>query len=150
MYRAILENLEGNLWELVDDINQDTRMGLKELREALGGRKATVNYSGDGRMYANLPLVSFEFDQTDSAADIKHRIESRSMNITGAANLAGSIKDRINSAKNRIAQVSANTDGALAKLNDAADSGDKLAKQIESEAADLLSQLGQFSNGAPE
>jgi len=72
------------------------------------------------------------------------------MSITDAGKLAGTIKDRINAAKTRIAQVSANTDGALAKLNDAADTGDKIAKQIETEAEDLLAQIGQFTNGGPE
>jgi hypothetical protein len=75
--------------------------------------------------------------------------EQTAMSITGAANLAGTIKNRIDAAKQRIAQVSANTDGALAKLNDAADTGDKIAKQIETEADDLLAQIGQFSNGGP-
>jgi hypothetical protein len=76
--------------------------------------------------------------------------EKPSMSITGAANLAGTIKDRINAAKAKVAQVSQNTDSALAKLNDAADTGDKIAKQIEAEADDLLAQIGQFSNGGPE
>jgi hypothetical protein len=76
--------------------------------------------------------------------------ETSSMSITGAANLAGTIKDRINAAKAKVAQVSQNTDSALAKLNDAADTGDKIAKQIEAEADDLLAQIGQFSNGGPE
>ncbi len=84
------------------------------------------------------------------AAELPKPSRDRSMSITGAANLAGTIKDRINAAKNRIAQVSANTDGALAKLNDAADTGDKIATQIEAEASDLLAQIGQFSNGGPE
>ena len=73
----------------------------------------------------------------------------QNMSITGAANLAGTIKIRIDAAKQRIASVAANTDGALAKLNDAADTGDKIAKQIEAEADDLLAQIGQFSNGGP-
>lgn len=76
--------------------------------------------------------------------------ERTKMSITGAANLAGTIKDRINAAKAKVAQVSQNTDSALAKLNDAADTGDRIAKQIEAEADDLLAQIGQFSNGAPE
>jgi hypothetical protein len=70
--------------------------------------------------------------------------------ITGAANLAGTIKDRINAAKAKVAQVSQNTDNALAKLNDAADTGDRIAKQIETEADELLAQIGQFTNGGPE
>lgn len=125
-------------------------MGLRELRDALNGRKATVNYSGEGRMYANLPKVSFEVHPDDTAVDIKLRIESREMNITGAANLAGTIKSRIDAAKSKIAKVSENTDNALTKLNAAADHGDKIAKQIETEADDLLSQIGQLSNMPPE
>ena len=83
----------------------------------------------------------------DPAPEIKS--EPRTMSITGAAGLAGTIKDRINAAKAKVAQVSANTDQALAKLNDAADTGDRIAKQIEAEADDLLAQIGQFSNRGP-
>lgn len=72
------------------------------------------------------------------------------MSITDAGKLAGTIKDRINAAKGRIASVSANVDGSLAKLNDAADTGDKIARQIEKEASDLLAEIGQFDNGGPE
>ena len=80
---------------------------------------------------------------------IRQTTEKPNMSITDAGKLAGTIKDRINTAKQRIAQVSANTDGALAKLNDAADTGDKIAKQIEKEASDLLAEIGQFDNGGP-
>jgi hypothetical protein len=75
--------------------------------------------------------------------------EILTMSITDAGKLATDIKARIQAAKDRIASVSANTDTALAKLNDAADTGDKIAKQIEKEADDLLAQIGQFDNGGP-
>ena len=71
------------------------------------------------------------------------------MSITGANNLAGSIKDKIAAAKARVANVTQNTDLALAKLHEAADAADQVNKSIEAEAAGLLAELGQFTNGAP-
>jgi hypothetical protein len=127
---------------------------LDKVRQALGGKKATVNYGPQGETYVNLPEKSIRVLPTDTVDDIKAKLanpfERKSMSITDAGKLAGTIKDRINAAKSRIAQVSANTDGALARLNDAADTGDRIAKQIESEAADLLAEIGQFTNGGPE
>lgn len=128
--------------------------GLEKIRQALGGKQSTVNFGPKGETYLNLPEKSIQVLPTDTVEDIKAKLqnpfEKKSMSITDAGKLAGTIKDRINAAKSRIAQVSANTDGALAKLNDAADTGDRIAKQIESEAADLLAEIGQFSNGGPE
>jgi hypothetical protein len=76
--------------------------------------------------------------------------ETKPMNVTGAGYLAGSIKQKIQAAKDRIAKVHATTDAALAKMNAAADTGDQIAKAIDDEANGLLAELGQFSNGAPE
>jgi hypothetical protein len=75
--------------------------------------------------------------------------ETRPMSITGAGYLAGSIKQKIQAAKDRIANVHATTDAALAKMNQAADAGDQIAKAIDDEANGLLAELGQFSNGGP-
>ncbi len=127
---------------------------LDKIRQAIGGRKSTVNYGPNGETYLNIEGKSVEVRPTDTPSDIKAKLENpferKPMSITDAGKLAGTIKDRINTAKQRIAQVSANTDGALAKLNDAADTGDKIAKQIEKEASDLLAEIGQFTNGGPE
>jgi hypothetical protein len=127
---------------------------LDKVRQALGGKRATVNYGPRGETYVNLPEKSIEVLPHDTVEDIKAKLanpfEKKQMSITDAGKLAGTIKDRINTAKQRIAQVSANTDGALAKLNDAADTGDKIAKQIEKEASELLAEIGQFDNGGPE
>jgi hypothetical protein len=75
--------------------------------------------------------------------------ENRPMSITGANYLAGSIKQKIQAAKDRIANVHAATDAALTKMNAAADTGDQIAKAIDDEATGLLAELGQFSNGGP-
>lgn len=128
--------------------------GLEKIRQALSGAKATVNYGPSGETFVNLTDKSIQVLPTDTVDDIKAKLSNPfesngAMSITDAGKLAGTIKDRINAAKTRIAQVSANTDGALAKLNDAADTGDKIAKQIEAEAEDLLAQIGQFTNGGP-
>ena len=151
-------SLQSELSETVDRLNfweHKIRMnGLDKIRRALGGKKSTVNFGPGGETFVNLPEVSIEVLPTDTVEDIKAKLanpfEKKQMSITGAANLAGTIKNRIDAAKERIAKVAANTDGALAKLHDAADTGDKIAKQIETEADDLLAQLGQMSNGGPE
>jgi hypothetical protein len=94
-------------------------------------------------------LLAAAMEQINNATQPPPLPETPSMSITGAANLAGTIKDRINAAKAKVAQVTQNTDQALAKLNDAADTGDRIAKQIETEADELLREIGQFSNGGP-
>jgi hypothetical protein len=149
--------LKQELSESVDYLNfweRQIRMHtLDKIRQAIGGRKSTVNYGPNGETYLNIEGKSVEVRPTDTPADIKAKLqnpfERKPMSITGAAALAGTIKDRINAAKAKVAQVTQNTDNALAKLNDAADTGDKIAKQIEAEADDLLSQIGQFTNGGP-
>lgn len=120
MYQAILDRIESELLFLADDINESHRMGQADLR---------------ARQLLERALATMATTKPEPQ-----------MSITGAANLAGTIKDRINAAKAKVAEVTANTDGALAKLNEAADRGDKIAKQIEAEADDLNSQLGQFTN----
>jgi hypothetical protein len=95
-------------------------------------------------------LLAAAMEQINNATQPPPLPETPSMSITGAANLAGTIKDRINAAKAKVAQVTQNTDQALAKLNDAADTGDRIAKQIETEADELLKEIGQFSNMPPE
>jgi predicted nucleic acid-binding Zn-ribbon protein len=71
------------------------------------------------------------------------------MSITGAHVLSASIKDKIQAAKDRIAKTNTNTDAALAKFNNAADVADQVSKSIETEADDLMAELGQFTNGGP-
>jgi hypothetical protein len=151
-------SLQSELSETVDRLNfweHKIRMnGLEKIRRALGGRQSTINYGPKGETFVNLPEKSIEVLPTDTVDDIKAKLanpfEKKTMSITDAGKLAGTIKDRINAAKGRIASVSANVDGSLAKLNDAADTGDKIAKQIEQEASDLLAEIGQFTNGGPE
>jgi hypothetical protein len=94
-------------------------------------------------------LLAAAMEQINNATQPPPLPQENPMSITGAANLAGTIKDRINAAKAKVAQVTQNTDNALAKLNDAADTGDRIAKQIETEADELLREIGQFSNGGP-
>jgi hypothetical protein len=152
--REFLYRFEDEINRARQEINEKYHMGLKEIREALMGQKSTINYGPDGKAYLNIDGRPVEVMPTDTPDDIKAKLhnpfEKRAMSITDAGKLAGTIKDRINTAKQRIAQVASNTDGALAKLNDAADTGDKIAKQIEKEASDLLAEIGQFTNGGPE
>ena len=131
---SFYEHFEDRLNLAVTDIN----MGFKRFQPgSLHNRPFSFR---DRHMPEEiLPRVAFFTDPT---------IEI-SMSITGAANLAGTIKERIEAAKAKVAQVSQNTDNALAKLNAAADHGDRIAKQIETEADDLVAQIGQFSNMPP-
>jgi len=145
----------------VYDTNRETpEMSAYELREALkgipGSEDLTIGRADNGNQIIHIGDKTLEVSPMASNDEIILalqnpfiRTENTKMAITDAGKLATSIKDRIQAAKDRVAAVSANTDQALKKLNDAADTGDKIAKQIEAEADDLHSQLGQFSNGGP-
>ena len=153
MYQFILDHIESELLIAVDEEN----MGLKDIREGLVlspflDARTDVSESPQGCRLKFLDKT-LNIGRGESQEQINQKLDTlpqrqaeQRMSITGAAGLAGTIKDRINAAKDKIAQVTANTDGALAKLNDAADRGDRIAKQIEQEAEDLNSQLGQFTN----
>jgi ABC-type transporter Mla subunit MlaD len=139
---SFFDQLEDRLNLAVYDTNQDYRMDIP------GVLSTSIGHT---KRFLHLADRTVEVPLTATADEIRAALQdTTTMSITGAANLAGTIKDRINAAKAKVAQVSANTDSALAKLNDAADTGDKIAKQIEAEAEDLLAQIGQFSNGGPE
>jgi hypothetical protein len=156
--KSLLFRLEEELDQAVIDIN----MGLKEiqrslrLRPFLDKRAKLLDDNSGWELNTiagdKIPLGRNEpIEQIDAKLDHLFQGKARKpMSITGAANLAGTIRDRIEAAKAKVAQVSANTDTALGKLNDAAETGNKIAKQIEAEADDLLSQIGQFTNGGPE
>lgn len=160
--REFFHQLEDEINRARYEIDEKYHMGLHDLRKALWSVPSTVPVSitnhGDISVYVvgdkeiTAPSVRpIEEVAAEYLRDLNPFDEKRAiMSITDAGKLAGTIKDRINAAKTRIAQVSANTDGALAKLNDAADTGDKIAKQIEKEASDLLAEIGQFDNGGPE
>lgn len=152
----ILDSIADSLKLATIDENWKNRVGRQsELRARFNAPDLTIRFQGpfqiieiDGQ---EITLGAMATDEQIAAEIAKVRPTNEiDMSITDAGKLAGTIKDRINAAKTRIAQVSANTDGALAKLNDAADTGDKIAKQIEKEASDLLAEIGQFSNGGPE
>lgn len=72
------------------------------------------------------------------------------MTVTGAGFLGGSIKAKIQAAKDRIAAGHSEIDAALSKLDSAAEQSAKLARSISDEADSLLADIGQFTNGAPE
>ena len=141
--RAFFYQLEDEINRARQEINE-RHMAVeyeKPLSESIGHESRFLHYAD---RTIEVPLDAKIREPLQNPFEIE-----QNMSITGAANLAGTIKSRIDAAKQRIASVAANTDGALAKLNDAADTGDKIAKQIEAEADDLLAQIGQFSNGGP-
>ena len=156
-----LEWLAARLLIAVYDTNRESEaMSVQALKSALadipGSQELTINYAPNGNQLITIDGKTLEVGPMASNDEIRLalqnpfvRTENTKMAITDAGKLATSIKDRIQAAKDRVAAVSANTDNALKKLNDAADTGDKIAKQIEAEADDLHAQLGQFSNGGP-
>jgi hypothetical protein len=156
---SILDAVEDSLKPGIAYENWKNRVGRQtELRVKFNAPDLTVRQQGPFQVINveghEITLGAYATDE-QIAAEI-NRVRSRppplpetNMSITGAANLAGTIKDRINAAKAKVAQVTQNTDNALAKLNDAADTGDRIAKQIETEADELLREIGQFSNGGP-
>jgi hypothetical protein len=152
----ILDALEDSLKLATVDENWKHRVGRQtELRARFNAPDLTIRYMGHFQI---INLEGHEItigalandDQIAAEINKLRQTGTPNMSITGAANLAGTIKDRINAAKAKVAQVSQNTDNALAKLNDAADTGDRIAKQIVAEADGLLAEIGQFSNGGPE
>ena len=148
----------------VHDTNREFRaLSVQDLKEKLrdipGIENLSMFYRAGRQMFALNGYVA-ETDPNATVAEIESAIRTalllpklelmKQMPITDAGKLASDIKSRIQAAKDRIASVSSNTEAALAKLNDAANTGDQIAKQIDAEASDLLAQIGQFSNGSPE
>ena len=159
----ILDSLADSLKLATIDENWKNRVGRQsDLRAKFNAPDLTIRFQGPFQIInfegqeitigalANDDQIAAEIERVRGPRPPPLPAEKPKMSITDAGKLAGTIKDRINAAKGRIAQVAANTDGALAKLNDAADTGDKIAKQIEKEASDLLAEIGQFTNGGPE
>lgn len=71
------------------------------------------------------------------------------MSITGASHLSSSIKDMIAQAKARVADAHSKIGDAVDNLGSAAGQAEKIAAAINAEADDLMSGIGQFSNGGP-
>jgi hypothetical protein len=140
-------------------------MSVYELKMALrnipGISGLTVGYAANGNQLITIAGKTVEVGPMASNDEIALALKSSfvrnepskeitAMSITGATHLADQIKAKIQAAKDRMAQTSANTDTALAKLNSAADAAEAVNKSIAAEADDLLAQIGQFTNGAPE
>jgi hypothetical protein len=131
------------------------------LRSVPGSETLTMKLEG-GKQVFTLNGVSAAVGCSASDSEIETAIrsairlppvnitEAKPMSITGAAYIAGSIKAKIEAAKARVAQVGANIDAGVTKLNSIADQGDQIAKTINAEADALSAELGQFSNGAPD
>lgn len=79
----------------------------------------------------------------------KTSLEEITMSITGASYLSTSIKDMIADAKAGVAAAHAKIGGAVDNLKSAAVQATSIATAIQSEADDLMSGLGQFTNGGP-
>lgn len=154
----ILDNLTQALNLATIEENWKYRVGRQtDLRIKFNEPTLTMRSDGhfliiniDGQDQITIGSMATDEQIGAEIARIRNVTEKPTMAITDAGKLAANIKDRINSAKARIASVNTNIDNGLAKLNDAADTGDKIAKQIETEAEDLLAQIGQFHNGGPE
>lgn len=136
-------------------------MSVYELKQALfdipGIDNLTLGYAPDGNQIITLGDKQLEVSPMASNDEIRAalsnpfvRTENTRMSITGATHLADSIKAKIQAAKDRMANATTNTDAALAKLNVAADAADQVSNSIAKEADDLMAQIGQFSNGAPQ
>lgn len=163
---TLLDELEAQLKQAVFDINEEWRqMGVADLKDRLrkvvGIHTLTVQ---PGSVVINNQTIPIGAAATDDeiAAAIQANITkingiistttttvTRPMSITGAHTLSASIKDKIQAAKDRMAQSSAKTDNALKKFHNAVDVADNVSQSIETEADDLMKELGQFTNGGP-
>lgn len=145
-------------------------MGLRNIKSALshvpGIDSLQMQYGPQGSQIFIMGDVKIRLPADATPADIEAALASPGtaallavplslmpglsvMSITGATHLADSIKAKIQAAKDRMAQATANTDASLTKLNSAADAADQVSASIAKEADDLMAQIGQFSNGAP-
>lgn len=116
----------------------------------IGGRHV---YGFAGLIAAVDPLATDqEIDDTirRAARLIPDKPKGNPMSVTGAGFLGGSIKAKIQAAKDKIAAGHSALDQAVTKLDGAAEQSANLAKSISDEADALLADIGQFTNGAPE
>lgn len=142
-------------------------MGIGDLRLKLGRPDITMRYADGGRKQvftlgdnvvevpnnastdtiAAALMPSFVDTLNEQQPNLKE--VEKQMSITGAQYVAGSIKDKIQAAKDRMSKVTSGAEAAVAKLNAAADAAEQLNKSIEAEADNLMAEIGQFSNGSP-
>ena len=71
-------------------------------------------------------------------------------NLTGAGSLATLLRNRIATAKAKLAASNTKVDSAFSKLDNASVAIEKVALKIEAEADAAMAQLGQVSNMEPE
>lgn len=132
--------------------------GLEKIRQALGGRKSTVNYGPHGETYLNIDGRSVEVAPTDTPADIKAKLqnpfenEKPKMSITGLK--AGAFQGTIEALRQRLidkqsqgaAKIAAAGEMGAAKIDEAVNSAEA---KIDREVSEVLQDFSDFTNGGP-
>jgi hypothetical protein len=151
----ILDNLADSLALATIDENWKHRLGRQtELRARFNAPDLTVRQLGHFQIINleghEITIGSMATDEQIAAeiANIR-QITEKPMSITGAHTLSASIKEKIQAAKDRMAKSTEGTEAALKKFNSAVDVADSVSKSIETEADELMKELGQFTNGGP-
>lgn len=116
-------------------------MGIEDIRRRLGQPNLTMKYADGGRTEV--------LSHVDTLNEQQPKPIEKPMSVTGAAYLAGSLKDKIAAAKAKIEKVNSDVDAGVAKVNSAVDAASQVAASLSAEADELMASVGQFSNGSP-
>ncbi len=151
----VIDALEDSLTNAVIDENWKNRVSRQaDLRQRFNDPDLTVRQMGHFLIIntagheITIGALATDDQIADEIAKIRPTTE-KSMSITGAHTLSASIKEKIQAAKDRMAKSTEGADAALKKFNSAVDTADSVSKSIETEADELLKELGQFTNGGP-
>lgn len=131
MYQSILESIEGELWELIDEMNE------KPLSESIGRTSRFLHYAD---RTVEVPLNQFETEKP------------KPMSITGLK--SGAFKAMLEEMKAEIgglqsqgmAEVKTATAEAAQEIKATVDN---VKAKIKSEVADALQDFSEFTNGGP-
>jgi ABC-type transporter Mla subunit MlaD len=135
VYQSILENLEGELWELVDEMN--------DIPESIGHEKK----------YLHLADRTVEVPLNATADEIRAALQDTGkpkMAVTGAKFLADLIRTRQAQVKEQLAQAGNELNAVMDDMEATANEATNQVKEAKAEVADLKAALGLNSNGAPE
>lgn len=140
MYQAILENIEGELWELVDEMN-----------DLPGVLSMSIGHT---KRFLHLADRTVEVPLTATADEIRAALQDKTtMSITGLQSGAfqaklAEMKQKIAEAQNQgLAKVEAAQSQAAAKVSAAIDG---VVAKVDKEVEDALQEFAQFTNGGPE
>ena len=153
MYQAILENLEGELWELVDQMGRQTDLRIKfnapDLTVRQEGYFQIINLEGH-----EITIGAYATDEqiAQEIAKVRGTKETPKMSITGLQ--SGAFKAQMEAMRQRLidkqtaggAKIVAAGEAAAAKIDEAVSNAEA---KIDSEVSSVLQDFSEFTNGGP-